>query len=414
MTWNLDFATLPQRNSRSVSIRVNRRGENDLRRGYPWVHEAGVIRQSHNGAPGDLGVVFDSRKKVAGIGLYDPLGPLRLRVLAHQGTPIDERFFHQRVGEAAQKRAPLLKQHTDGYRVIHGENDGLGGLIVDRYGDTVVVKLYTSAWVPHLKAVLEGLANALPYSRCVLRLNRSIQESPEHLAGLYDGQVLRGEPPEGAVIFRENGLRFEAEPIVGQKTGFFLDQRDNRARVEAISEGKRILNVFAYNGGFSLYAARGGAKEVTSVDISAWSMAACARHFDLNADVPSIARCPHREITGDAFKVMEELARKGERWDVVIIDPPAFARRRSQVPGALRAYGRLARVGAKLTSPGGHLVLASCSRPVDAPMFFDNARSSIGQTGRALVDSEETSHGVDHPVTFEGGAYLKCLWARLR
>ena len=143
-------------------------------------------------------------------------------------------------------------------------------------------------------------------------------------------------------------------------------------------------------------------------------MAACARHFDLNADIPAIARCRHEEITGDAFKVLNELASKGERWDVVIIDPPAFAKKRSEVPKALTAYGRLASVGARLTSKDGTLVLASCSRPITADVFVDNAQRCIERTGRTLVDPVQTSHALDHPITFEGGAYLKCLRGQIR
>jgi 23S rRNA (cytosine1962-C5)-methyltransferase len=214
------------------------------------------------------------------------------------------------------------------------------------------------------------------------------------------------------VVFRENGLRFEADPIRGQKTGFFLDQRDNRARVGDLARGRSVLNAFSYSGGFSLYAARGGAREVTSLDISQPALDAAARHFTLNDDVPAVAACQHELLCADAFEAFEALAEGKRLFDVVVVDPPAFAKKQSEVDRALSAYARLCRLALRVLKPGGELVLASCSSRVSAEAFRDNALSAASRAGRPLRIHEETGHALDHPVGFPEGAYLKCVFAR--
>jgi 23S rRNA (cytosine1962-C5)-methyltransferase len=238
-----------------------------------------------------------------------------------------------------------------------------------------------------------------------------MKQYPEYLRGLEDGQIIFGEPINQTLTCYENGLCFEVDPICGQKTGFFLDQRDNRARVEKLARGKRVLNVFSYNGGFSLAAARGGAVEVTSLDQSGPALASSERNFALNAGVPAIAAAVHLTIEDDAFKAMAELVKKGESYDLVIIDPPAFAVRRSQVKDALNAYGRLAHLGVSLLAPGGDIVLASCSNPVSPEDFRKRLCDSAERAGRPLREITETGHALDHPLDFSDSRYLKCLFA---
>jgi 23S rRNA (cytosine1962-C5)-methyltransferase len=213
------------------------------------------------------------------------------------------------------------------------------------------------------------------------------------------------------VIFDENGLRFEVDPVRGQKTGFFLDQRDNRARVEALAAGARVLNVFAYTGGFSLYAARGGARAVTSLDLSALALAAAERNFALNRALPAVAAAQHELLAGDAFDALAELARARRTFDLVIVDPPAFAKRQAEVERALAAYARLTRLALAVTRPGGTLVIASCSSRVSAAAFYDAVLAAAAQAGRPLRELARTGHALDHPVRFAEGEYLKCLFA---
>ena len=403
----------PRCANKPIRLLVTNSAVAGLHRGHPWLYAERIKQESCQGAPGDLAVVFDTKKRFVAVGLYDPLSPIRMRVLrASKPGPVDRDFFAERIAQALARRLPLLKTKTDGYRMIHGESDGMPGMVVDRYAGTAVVKLYTHAWLPHLYDCLDCLLAQQPLERIVLRLSRGMRQHPEYLRGLEDGQILYGEPLRETLTCLENGLRFEVDPIRGQKTGFFLDQRDNRARVEKLARGRRVLNVFSYNGGFSLAAARGGATEVTSIDQSGPALESSKRNFALNAEVPTIAAARHLTIEGDAFQALTELVKQGERYELVIIDPPAFAVRRSQVREALKAYGRLARLGVGLLAPGGDIVLASCSNPVSPEDFRQAVCAAVEHAGRPLREIHETGHALDHPLDFAESRYLKCLFAK--
>lgn len=419
MSWS---ESLPAVAARNVTVRVSAAVARPLRRGHPWLFDRGIVHLSHDGAPGARAVVFDdASRKLVGVGLWDPHSPIRVKMLhAAAGKPrtIDATFFAERVAEALALRAPLLAAgDTDGYRAVFGESDGLPGFVADCYAGTLVVKLYSEAWGPWLPTVLELLRAALAPERIVLRLARALQGAGiSALGGLRDGDVLEGPAlPAGAVVvFRENGLRFECDPVRGQKTGFFLDQRDNRSRVEALSGGCEVLNVFSYSGGFSLYAARGGARTAVSLDLNPLALAAAQRNFALNVEHdPAVAACHHECLEGDAFERLEALAASRRRFDVVVIDPPAFARREEHASRALQAYARLVELGLGVLSPGGRLVLASCSSRVSAEDFRANALAAAARAGRPLREVVATGHALDHPVreSFPEAAYLKALFA---
>ncbi len=410
------LSEIPGPAARRIALRVTAEAERALRRGHPWLFERAITQQSHEGRPGDLAVVFDSKRRFLAVGLYDPCSSIRVRILQH-GEPatIDEDWFRARLEAAARLRAPLRERTpaaaTTGYRLVHGENDGLPGLVVDRYERTSVLKLYTSAWVPHLGNVLSALASVSPSERLVLRLGRAMADHQQHLYGLCDGQALGGPDLEGPVLFWENGLRFEADPVRGHKTGFYFDQRDNRARVEQLAGGKRVLNLFAYTGAFSVFVARGGARDIVSVDASAPALEAAARNMARNRRFPAVAAAAHEIVGEDAFEVLGRMGRSGRHFDLVIVDPPAFASKRAQVPQALAAYERLTRLSLAVMRPGGTLVQASCSSRVDAEIFFETVNRAAARIGRPLREIERTGHGLDHPITFKEGAYLKCLFA---
>jgi 23S rRNA (cytosine1962-C5)-methyltransferase len=407
------LAAWPPTTSKPIKLQVTNSGIASLHRGHPWLYAERIKSQSHQGQAGDLAVVFDSKKRFVAVGLYDPFLPIRMRALrASKPGPIDRAFFAERVATSLVRRAPLLKTGTDGYRMIHGESDGLPGMVIDRYGDTGVVKLYTCAWLPHLYDVLISLLEQQPLSRIVLRISRGMKQHPEVLRGLTDGQILYGSPITKTLTCRENGLVFEVDPVRGQKTGFFLDQRDNRARVEKMAKGRRVLNAFSYNGGFSLAAARGEAREVTSLDQSGPALESSKRNFALNMHAPAIAAAQHLTIEDDAFKALAALVDQGKQYELVIIDPPAFAVRRSQLKQALSAYGRLAQLGVKLLAPGGDIVLASCSNPVTPEDFRATMCAAAARAGRPLRQITETSHALDHPLDFAESRYLKCLFAK--
>ncbi len=397
-----------------LALRVTPQAQRALRQGHPWLFDRAIVSQSAAGQPGDLAVVFDQRRRFLAIGLYDPASPIRVRILQH-GAPaaVDAAFFAGRLTAAAQRRAGLEAQDTTGFRLVHGEGDGLPGLVVDRYDRVLVVKLYSAAWLPHLAAVLDGLPAAAPADGVVLRLSRAVQSQRDALHGLADGATLAGAPAANPVIFRENGLLFEADVLRGQKTGFFLDQRDNRARVETLAAGRETLNLFAYSGGFSLYAARGGAPALLSLDSSAPALAAAGRNFDLNRHLPAVAAARHELLVEDAFAALAGLAQAGRRFDLVVVDPPAFAKQQMEIPAALNSYQRLAELALAVLRPRGLLAMASCSSRISADDFFAAVRRGAARAGRPLHEFAHTGHPIDHPIGLPEGAYLKCLYAQV-
>jgi 23S rRNA (cytosine1962-C5)-methyltransferase len=408
------LSCVPDPSEKRIAIRISAEAERALRGGHPWLYADAIQRQSHEGRPGDLAVIFDRKKRFLAIGLYDPMSPLRVRVLHHgRPTPIDRDWFAMRIAQAAALRQTLRGSTTSGYRLVHGENDGLPGLIIDRYGDSYVLKVYTTAWIVHLQSVLRVLPDETGGERFILRLSRQVQKEVDALYGLDDGTILHGSSLDGPLMFLENGFTFEVDPVHGQKTGFFLDQRENRERVERLARSKSVLNVFAYTGGFSLYAARGGAREVVSLDLSRPALAAAKRHFELNREFPAVAAARHKTMQGDAFVLLQQLASQGAAYDMVILDPPAFARRRDEVARALAAYDRLARLGLSVLRRGGTLVAASCSSQVAAEDFYRVIKGAAASAKRPLQEIERTGHALDHPIGFKQGAYMKCLFARV-
>ena len=409
MDFNSALSQLPSVSANRIALRINAPAERALRQGHPWIFDQSITEQSRAGVPGDLAVIFNDQRRFLAIGLYDPTSAIRVRILqSRDSATINTNWFQNKLVTAARVRAELEEKNTTGYRLVHGENDGLPGLVIDRYDDTLVLKLYTPAWIPHLKDFCDALALVSPAVHLILRLNRSLQKQTEYLHGLSDGMTLSLLPHPSLILFKENGLIFESDTVNGQKTGFFLDQRDNRARVEKLSKAKSVLNVFAYTGGFSVYAARGGAKEVVSVDVSVPALEAAVRNMAYNN-----LTVPHKTIAEDAFDVLVRMASKKRLFDVVIIDPPMFAQSEKQIASALSAYRKLTRLGLNVLRKGGILVQASCSSRVESDSFFESIHRSAQEAGRKLKELERTGHALDHPIGFKEGAYLKCLFARV-
>jgi len=406
----------------AINLRVKPAAARALRKGHPFLFDEAITRQtgSDNPRAGDVCVVYDDERALVAVGLYDPRSPLRVRVLSHRKpVVVDDALFAARVTDAIAKRAHLpthdARGETTGYRLVHGENDGLPAVVVDRYGDTALMKLYSAVWFPRLAQLTAPLMAQPDIARVVVRLSRSLLRDVDRPAAITDGAVVAGTPlPPMPLHFLERGLRYEVDVVSGQKTGFFLDQRDNRARVEDSAKGARVLNVFSYSGGFSLAAARGGAVAVTSVDLSPHALDAARRTFADNAHDARIAACVHDVICGDAFDVLKDLVARGARYEVVVIDPPSFAKSKDEVPGALASYERLAVLGVQVTAPGGLLVLASCSSRVSAVDFRAACVDAAYGADTDLEVQDETHHADDHPATFPEAYYLKALWCRPR
>jgi 23S rRNA (cytosine1962-C5)-methyltransferase len=362
---------------------------------------------------GDLAVIFDEQRRFAAIGLWDPESPIRVKVL-HVGKPvnIDASWWQEKMKHALDLRRELLSDgSTTGFRWVHGENDGLAGLIIDQYSSTVVIKIYTGAWFVHLAAIIQAIVEIAAVERIVIRFSRLVRDGETY--GFVDGDTLYGEAPTGPVMFLENGLTLEADVVLGHKTGHFLDQRDNRAIIGNLASGCSVLDVFSSTGGFTLAAAAGGAKSVHMVDVSAPALATAHRNLAHNHGIASIPNCQVTDIRGDAFAALEDMVEQKRTFDIVILDPPSFAQNQASVIRALSSYERLAKLGMRLTAPGGTLLQASCSSRVTIEELADAAYLAARSVQVDIDEFRRTEHAVDHPIGFEFGAYLKAIYYKV-
>lgn len=393
---------------KNLAVKLNSKGEQSVVKGHPWVFSNSIVKINDDAKTGDLAIVFSKNKnKVIGIGLYDAKSPICIKIIHNAQTKaiINYEFFHQKVEASYQKREELLQTKTNSYRLLFGENDGFPGFIADVYDTVLVVKLYSEIWLPYLEWILKSLQEISRAETIVLRLSRQLENSNHN--NFTDGEVIFGTLKNEVVEFTEHGVKFSANVLKGHKTGYFLDHRDNRRRVGEWSKGKTMLDVFSYAGGFSVHALANGATEVTSLDISKQALDIAIENGRLN-DYSGV----HKTIVGDAFEEMENLINQKKTFDVVVIDPPSFAKQQSEIELAKKKYKQLAELGEKLTAKQGLLVLASCSSRVTAQSFFDLNQNVLNAQGRLFETILKTNHDVDHPVTFTEGAYLKCGYYR--
>ncbi len=397
----------PSRATQRIAVKVKPAAERSIRQGHPWIFDGSILKQNREGEAGDLAIVYDqSKNKFLALGLYDPYSPMRIKLLQFR-TPsvIDQAWFKERIELAYEKRKPLFETDTNSYRLLFGENDGLPGFIADIYANVLVIKLYSLAWFPHLEQVLGALLETIPVTAVILRLSRNVQRQKELLGDLHDGQLIYGELAQEEVQFKEHGLLFTAQVIKGHKTGYFLDHRHNRHRVGQLSKGKTVLDVFAYAGGFSVHALAGGAREVTSLDISHQALAMAEKNVLLNS-----IEAEHNILIGDAFQQLSELANSGKKFDLIVVDPPSFAKQESEREKAQESYRRLTLAAARLTQKGGVLVMASCSSRIRAEEFYELITTTLSENDYRFQEQGRTQHDIDHPIGFEEGAYLKCIY----
>jgi 23S rRNA (cytosine1962-C5)-methyltransferase len=400
----------PNRPVPQLRLRITSAAEGHIRAGHPWVFNESIREANRSGELGELAVIYDKRDRFLAIGLYDPESPLRVRVL-HTGSPvvIDSSWFQQQLQRAIELRKQIFEAdaETNGYRLINGENDGWPGLVLDKYNQTLVFKLYTAAWFARLGMIVALIEEQLRPERIVLRLSRNIEEIASAKFAQGDGRVIRGSGLNGPIIFCETGIRFEVDVLRGQKTGFFLDQRENRRNVEKLARGRNVLNAFSFSGGFSLYAARGGSRSVTDLDISAHALESAKRNFALNRSDKQIASSVHQTQQADVFDWLKESKRE---FDLVILDPPSLARRAAEGAQALQAYSHLIASGIRRTRRGGILLAASCTAHVKQSEFFQLAREAAQRSRRPVRELMTTAHPPDHPATFPEAHYLKAIY----
>jgi 23S rRNA (cytosine1962-C5)-methyltransferase len=369
--------------------------------GHPWIY-ANEIRMdaaARTLLPGTLVTLRRADDSALGVAMFNPHCLLAARLLDRDaGRPIGRRFLARRLERALRVRERLFDEPY--YRLVHAEADGLPGLVVDRYGAVLVVQSNAAGMARLEPLILDALAALLKPRAIVLR-----NDSP---ARLQEGLMLEARVARGAidepVLVHENGAIFPVDPVAGQKTGWFFDQRDNRRFVAGLARDARVLDLYCFTGGFAVQAARAGATEVLGIDRSEPALALAAEAVAMN-EVEGICSFHRAEVFGEAAR----LAATGERFDVVVADPPAFAKSRKEVPAALRGYRKLARLAASLTARGGILFLASCSYNVGGAEFAEAARRGLADAGRSGRILRNAGAGPDHPVhpSLPESAYLK-------
>ena len=385
-----------------ISIILKPKKEESLLRFHPWVFSGAIMRIDGKPAEGDLVEVLDCNKNFLAIGHYQ-IGSISVRVVTFEKQNVDEHFWADKIKKAYNLRTSigLISQTNNTYRLIHGEGDSLPGLIIDVYNDTAVMQAH-SVGMHHIrktlaKAIVEVISevnnvyykseNTLPFKAPV---------DPE------DGYLIGSDSKN--YIGTENGLKFGVDWLRGQKTGFFVDQRDNRSLLEAYSKGKSVLNMFCYTGGFSVYAMRGGATLVHSVDSSAKAIELTDKNVELN--FPGDKR--HASFADDAFKYLNA---NEQKYDVIILDPPAFAKHRDALCNALKGYKRLNAKGFEAIKPGGIMFTFSCSQVVTKEQFRLAVFSAAAESGRNVRILHQLTQPADHPVNIyhPEGEYLKGL-----
>ena len=399
---NVDYPTL--------ILRKN--SEHTVRNGHPWIF-SGAVAQKPQAKPGDIVDVLDIQERFVCRGFYNPRAMIRVRVLTRDpNEPIDEHFITTRLTRAVRlrKRAGLHSQ-TNAMRVVHGESDGLPGLIVDDYAGFLVLQIHTLG-MQTIKAIIIDVLEKQLSPKSIYERSDVGTRRAEGLKDRPTG-VLRGERPPEFVEVKEGEERLFVDLYRGQKTGFFIDQRPNRLQVQQLADNADVLNLFAYSSAFSAHALHGGARSVLDVDISQRAPYAARQNIQNNRP----PHATHRYIVADAFSFIEQLATCGPRYDMAIVDPPSLIRKRdrNQVKRAMGVYTKLNRNAMRTVRDGGLLVTASCSTPISQEDFFEIVRRAAASARVQTRILSYNLHAADHPVdpNFPDGRYLKCAIAQV-
>jgi 23S rRNA (cytosine1962-C5)-methyltransferase len=385
------------------------REESVLRR-HPWLFSGAVAARDGDGSDGAAEVLsFEGRPLARGA--YSPGSQILARLWTFDGRPVGTDLFRERFEVARRLRDAVVAPGTTGFRAVNSEGDFCPGVLLDVYGETAVLELLTGGtekWRAELKAAAQDV---FALKHLVVRESGSTRDKrggrPETL--LHPGSLPEGKAVERDLApFTEYGLRFFADISSGQKTGFYLDQRENRARLRALARGRKVLNLFSYSGGFSVAALAGGAARAVDVDSSPAALALAREHRRENG----LAAPSEDFVEEDVFVDLRRRAAAEEAWDVVVCDPPAFARKRADVDRAARGYKDINRLAMKLVAPRGWLLTCSCSGLVSADLFQKIVFSASVEAGRSFSIAARQGAGPDHPVSLDcpEGEYLKGLW----
>jgi 23S rRNA (cytosine1962-C5)-methyltransferase len=384
-------------------VRLKPRDGRRVRAGAPWIfaNEIAQDAATRSLSPGALVEAEGDDGRKFGVGYYNANSLIAVRLLeAAPGTDIDAAFIAGRISRALALRGTLFDRPF--YRLVHAEGDRLPGLTIDRYGGSCAVQITTAGMELLTEAIITALENTVAPAAIVLRGDSPVRA----MEGLpsYVRSVATDDPSR--VCVEENGARYFADLMAGQKTGWYFDQRDNRAFMAALARGRSVLDIYCHSGGFALAAAHAGAKEANGLDSSAAALALAQEGAAANG-VSGICRF----VKADAMEELERLGTAGERFDVVICDPPPFVRSRKDLEAGARAYRRLARLAARIVSPGGFLLLASCSHNMPSERFRSECAAGIARADRRAALIRESGAGPDHPIhpMLPETAYLKAL-----
>jgi len=380
-------------------VLVRRTSSEPIQRGHPWIWRSAVERTDATTAGEEVAIVSSDGQRV-GRGVYDPTSPIAVRVWTRGNAPLDADLVRARVVRAAGLRERLFADgRTTAYRLVHGEGDRMPGVVIDRYADVGVVRADGAAADAVVRRFAGTIADALSDTGI-----RGLSLRTQARGDVPRVEPLTGTPPPDTIQVAEHGVPFLVDLAKGQKTGAFLDQRENRRRVGELASNKDVLNLFSYAGGFSLHAALGGARKVTSVDVAAGAHATAQASFRAAGVDPA----SHDFVTADAFAFLRRAHEKGTRWDLIVSDPPSFAPSEKSLARALSSYRALHRACADVLAPGGILCASSCSSHVDATAFaatLDDA--ALGRSDLSLL--EMFGAPADHPTlaAWPEGRYLK-------
>jgi 23S rRNA (cytosine1962-C5)-methyltransferase len=381
--------------------------ERSLFKRHPWVFDTSVAHLAGHARAGDTVTIADDRGKPLAKGAFSPQSKIRARVWTFDvEAGIDHAFFKRRVAEAVARRAALPElTGQQGLRLIHAESDGLPGVIADQYGDTVVVQLTSAGAEKWRGAIVDGLVKATGCARIYERSDSEVRglEGLEPTTGW-----LHGAAPAREITIEEHGVRMAVDIVAGHKTGFYLDQRDNRRLLAELSRGKRVLNCFCYTGGFSLQALTGGAASVLSIDSSQPALDRAAANLALN---PQLDATKAEWRCANVFDELRKLKAAGEIYDLIVLDPPKFAPSASHAERASRAYKDINLLGFRLLAPGGLLMTYSCSGGIGVELFQKIVAGAATDSGRTARIVRRLQGAADHPVdlAFPEGEYLKGL-----
>jgi len=390
------------------ALRLKPGRDKSLRQRHPWIFSGAIADMDGDPEPGGTVDIVSADGAFVARAAYSPASQIRARVWTFDAREdIDAAFFARRLARAVAARAPMLDARHTGCRIVHGESDGLPGIVVDRYADTIVLQLSSAGGERWQDAIVAALAETTGVG-CVYERSDAEVRALEGLAPRTG--IVSGRLPD-AVTFLEDGIDYRVDVVGGQKTGFYLDQRDSRAAVRALAAGREILNVFAYSGGFALAALAGGAVRVLSLDSSADALALARENLGRNPRLPA-ERAEWREA--DAFAELRKLRDRGAGFDLVVLDPPKFAPTAAHAERAARAYKDVNLWALKLLRPGGLLATFSCSGGIDADLFRKIVAGAALDAGAEASVIGRFGASADHPVAlaFPEGEYLKGLLIR--